>query len=52
VLLDGEDIYDPASTSVDARRSIGMVFQKPNPFPTMSIYENVLAGNRLNRQEA
>jgi phosphate transport system ATP-binding protein len=46
VLLDGQDIYgqDP----VEVRRRIGMVFQKPNPFPTMSIYNNVAAGLRLN----
>ena len=47
VLLDGEDIYDPAKRLIDARRAIGMVFQKPNPFPAMSIRENVLAGLRL-----
>ncbi len=47
VLLDGEDIYDPQKKLTDARRSIGMVFQKPNPFPAMSIRENVLAGLRL-----
>jgi len=47
VLLDGEDIYDPSRRLVDARRAIGMVFQKPNPFPAMSIRENVLAGLRL-----
>jgi phosphate transport system ATP-binding protein len=47
VLLDGEDIYDPTKRLTDARRHIGMVFQKPNPFPAMSIKENVLAGLRL-----
>jgi phosphate transport system ATP-binding protein len=47
VLLDGEDIYDPGRRLIDARRAIGMVFQKPNPFPAMSIRENVLAGLRL-----
>ena len=47
VLLDGEDIYDPSKRLIDARRSIGMVFQKPNPFPAMSIRENVLAGLKL-----
>ncbi|GAA2014146.1 phosphate ABC transporter ATP-binding protein [Nocardioides kribbensis] len=47
VWLDGEDIYDPAKRLIDARRAIGMVFQKPNPFPAMSIRENVLAGLRL-----
>ena len=47
VLLDDEDIYDPRRKLTQARRHIGMVFQKPNPFPTMSIYDNVLAGLRL-----
>ena len=47
VLLDGVDIYDPRRKLTEARRHIGMVFQKPNPFPTMSVYENVLAGLRL-----
>jgi phosphate transport system ATP-binding protein len=47
VSLDGEDIYDPSRKLTDARRSIGMVFQKPNPFPAMSIEENVLAGLKL-----
>ncbi len=47
VLLDGSDIYDPSVKLVDARRQIGMVFQKPNPFPAMSIYENVVASFRL-----
>ncbi|WP_201292737.1 phosphate ABC transporter ATP-binding protein [Cellulomonas citrea] len=47
VLLDGEDIYDPGRRLTDARRAIGMVFQKPNPFPAMSIRENVLAGLKL-----
>ena len=47
VMLDGHDIYDPARRVIDARREIGMVFQKPNPFPAMSIRENVLAGLRL-----
>src|SRR5947207_15061252 len=45
VLLDGQDIYGQPAVSV--RRRIGMVFQKPNPFPTMSIYDNVAAGLRL-----
>lgn len=48
VLLDGEDIYGPGVDPVIIRRKIGMVFQRPNPFPTMSIAENVLAGIRLN----
>ncbi len=42
------DVYRPGSDAVDVRRRIGMVFQKPNPFPTMSIYDNVAAGLRLN----
>ena len=48
VLLDGEDIYDPEISATQVRRSIGMVFQRPNPFPTMSIRDNVAAGLRLN----
>ena len=48
VLLDGEDLYAPAVDPVMVRRQVGMVFQRPNPFPTMSIRENVLAGVRLN----
>jgi phosphate transport system ATP-binding protein len=47
VLLDGVDIYDPRRRLTDARRQIGMVFQKPNPFPAMSIYDNVVAGLKL-----
>ncbi|MSV72595.1 MAG: ATP-binding cassette domain-containing protein [Actinobacteria bacterium] len=47
VLLDGEDIYGPDKRITDARRNIGMVFQRPNPFPTMSIYDNVVAGLKL-----
>lgn len=52
VLLDGDDIYDPQRKLTDARRSIGMVFQKPNPFPAMSIRENVLAGLKLTGAKA
>ncbi len=48
VLLDGEDIYRPGTDPVQIRRRVGMVFQKPNPFPTMSIFDNVAAGLRLN----
>ncbi len=48
VLLDGQNIYAPSADPVKVRRLIGMVFQKPNPFPTMSISENVLAGIKLN----
>lgn len=47
VLLDGNDVYEPSRKLTDARRNIGMVFQKPNPFPAMSIYDNVLAGLKL-----
>src|SRR6266568_2005125 len=47
VLLDGEDIYASNVDPVNVRRTIGMVFQKPNPFPTMSIYDKVVAGLRL-----
>jgi len=45
--LDGEDINEPAVDPVQLRRIVGMVFQRPNPFPTMSIYDNVVAGLRL-----
>ena len=45
--LDGRDIYAPDIDPVAVRRTIGMVFQRPNPFPTMSIYANVVAGLRL-----
>jgi phosphate transport system ATP-binding protein len=48
VLLDGEDLYGSSVDPVQVRRHIGMVFQKPNPFPTMSIHDNVIAGFRLN----
>lgn len=48
VLLDGVNLYGPNVDPVRVRRQIGMVFQRPNPFPTMSIKENVLAGVRLN----
>ena len=48
VLLDGEDLYGPGVDPVQVRRRIGMVFQKPNPFPTMSIHDNVIAGFKLN----
>jgi phosphate transport system ATP-binding protein len=48
VNLDGVDIYDKAVDPVTIKRRIGMVFQKPNPFPTMSIYDNVAAGLKLN----
>ncbi len=48
VLLDGEDIYARKVSPMQLRRRIGMVFQKPTPFPTMSIYDNVAAGLRIN----
>jgi phosphate transport system ATP-binding protein len=47
VRLDGDDIYASGRRLTDARRAIGMVFQKPNPFPAMSIYDNVVAGLKL-----
>src|ERR1700758_4352874 len=48
VLLDDEDIYASDIDPAAARRTVGMVFQKPNPFPTMSIYDNVASGLKLN----
>jgi phosphate transport system ATP-binding protein len=48
VLLDGEDIYGPKVNVMQLRRRVGMVFQRPTPFPTMSVYDNVAAGLRLN----
>ena len=48
VILDGINIYDKSVDPVSIKRRIGMVFQKPNPFPTMSIYDNVAAGLKLN----
>jgi len=48
VTLDGQDLYASSMDPVTVRRTIGMVFQRPNPFPTMSIYDNVVAGLRLN----
>ncbi|MGC3995735.1 MAG: phosphate ABC transporter ATP-binding protein PstB [Propionicimonas sp.] len=50
VLLDGENLYGPGVDPVRVRRQVGMVFQRPNPFPTMSIKENVLAGINLNNK--
>ena len=47
VLLDGVDIYGPGTDAVAIRRRIGMVFQRPTPFPTMSIYDNVAAGLKV-----
>jgi phosphate transport system ATP-binding protein len=52
VLLDGDDIYDRRHKIQDARKDIGMVFQRPNPFPAMSIFDNVLAGLRLTGRKA
>ncbi|MCI1962569.1 MAG: phosphate ABC transporter ATP-binding protein PstB [Ancrocorticia sp.] len=51
VLIDGQDIYAPDVDPVSVRSRVGMVFQRPNPFPTMSIADNVLAGMRLNRKK-
>lgn len=48
ITLDGEDIYGPSVNVIQVRRRIGMVFQKPNPFPTMSVFDNVAAGLKLN----
>lgn len=50
VLVDAHDIYEPTMRITDARRAIGMVFQKPNPFPAMSIADNVVAGLTLTGQ--
>ncbi|WP_370291419.1 phosphate ABC transporter ATP-binding protein PstB [Nocardioides sp.] len=48
IVVDGQDLYDPNVDPVAVRRQIGMVFQRPNPFPTMSIFDNVIAGLKLN----
>jgi phosphate transport system ATP-binding protein len=50
ITLDNEDIYDPKIDVVELRARVGMVFQKPNPFPAMSIYDNVVAGLKLTGQ--
>lgn len=50
VLLDGDNLYGPGVDPVTVRSQIGMVFQRPNPFPTMSIRDNVLAGVKLNNK--
>ncbi|KIH99402.1 hypothetical protein LP52_07830 [Streptomonospora alba] len=50
VMLDNLDVYDHSVDPVSVRREIGMVFQRANPFPTMSIYDNVIAGAKLNNQ--
>jgi phosphate transport system ATP-binding protein len=52
VRIDGIDIYDQSRKLTEARRNIGMVFQKPNPFPAMSIYDNVLSGLKLTGTKA
>jgi phosphate transport system ATP-binding protein len=49
--LDGKDLYAAGVDPVGVRRQVGMVFQRPNPFPTMSIYDNVIAGQRLNNKK-
>jgi phosphate transport system ATP-binding protein len=51
VLVEGQDIYASNVDPVDVRRKIGMVFQQPNPFPTMSTYDNVAAGLKLNNRK-
>ena len=51
VTLDGTDLYAPGVDPVAVRRMVGMVFQRPNPFPTMSIYDNVIAGMKLNNRK-
>jgi phosphate transport system ATP-binding protein len=50
VLIDGNNLYGPGVDPVLVRRQVGMVFQRPNPFPTMSIGDNVLAGSKLNNR--
>ncbi len=50
--LDGNDLYAADSDPVTVRRQVGMVFQRPNPFPTMSVYDNVIAGQKLNSKKA
>jgi phosphate transport system ATP-binding protein len=52
VLLEGQNIYDPGVDPVHVRRRIGMLFQRPNPFPTMSIFDNVVAGLKLNERHS
>ncbi|HEY3438490.1 MAG TPA: phosphate ABC transporter ATP-binding protein PstB [Actinotalea sp.] len=51
IAMDGVDLYGPSVDPVAVRRQVGMVFQRPNPFPTMSIAENVLAGVKLNNRK-
>ena len=52
IIIDGENVYDSHINPILQRRKIGMVFQKPNPFPTMSIWDNVAAGLKLNGVKA
>ena len=52
VLLEGQNMYDPGVDPVRVRRRIGMLFQRPNPFPTLSIFDNVVAGLKLNERHA
>ena len=52
VLLEGQNIYDPGVDPVRVRRRIGMLFQRPNPFPTLSIFDNVVAGLKLAERHA
>jgi phosphate transport system ATP-binding protein len=51
VLLDGEDIYSPRVNVMQLRRRVGMVFQRPTPFPSMSVYDNVAAGLRVDGRQ-
>ncbi len=48
VIMDGQELYSPDVDPVAVRRTVGMVFQRPNPFPTMSVYDNTIAGLKLN----
>jgi phosphate transport system ATP-binding protein len=50
IVVDGQDMYGADVDPVEVRRQVGMVFQRPNPFPTMSVFENVMAGMRLNNR--
>jgi phosphate transport system ATP-binding protein len=50
VLLDGEDVYGPKVNAMQLRRRVGMVFQKPTPFPMLSVYDNVAAGLRVSNK--
>ena len=52
VLLDGQDVYAPSVSAMRLRRRVGMVFQRPTPFPTMSVYDNVAAGLKVNGRPA